>query len=59
MSYQVKIKLEFEHKPTDEDVWEYLQALVNDQSIDFEVIPPFEDPFDDPKARSGEVKANG
>ena len=51
MSYQVKIKMEFEHEPTDEDVWEYLQALVNDQSIDFEVIPPFEDPFDDPKAR--------
>tara|TARA_R100000656_G_C3879639_1_gene114130 strand:+ start:93 stop:263 length:171 start_codon:yes stop_codon:yes gene_type:complete len=53
MSYQVKIELEFEDKPTDEDIWNVLEVFVLRQSTDFTVIPPFEDPFDDPKARSG------
>ncbi len=53
MSYQVRLELKFEEYPTDEDVWNYLKAFAEDQRIDFEVIPPFEPPFDDPKARSG------
>ena len=52
MSYQVRLELKFEEYPTDEDVWNYLKAFAEDQRIDFEVIPPFEPPFDDPKARS-------
>ena len=53
MSYQDRLELKFEEYPTDEDVWNYLKAFAEDQRIDFEVIPPFEPPFDDPKARSG------
>ena len=50
MTYQVKIQLDFEYEPLEEDVFAYIKDLMHTNSLDYEIIPPYEDPFDDPAA---------
>jgi len=52
MSYQVKIELEFEYEPFEEDVIGYIQACIADGSLGYEIVYPYEDPFDDPSVAS-------
>lgn len=37
MSYNVMIELSFENKPTDEDVKQYLEDLITDESLDYTI----------------------
>jgi hypothetical protein len=41
MSYQVRIDLEFDTEPSQEDVHDYLMALMGDEGgVGFEITPP-------------------
>ena len=48
MSYQVVITLDFKERPTDEDVHEACKAWADEMKNDYELLEPFEEPFDDP-----------
>lgn len=50
MTYRVTIELEFEEHPTDADVYNYLQDLMDSDTLVYteEVLEPFEIPMDDP-----------
>jgi|TARA_R100000479_G_scaffold82894_1_gene40132 hypothetical protein len=52
MSYQVVITLDFEERPTDEDVHEACKAWADEMKNDYELLEPFEEPFDDPARRT-------
>ena len=52
MSYQVVITLDFEERPADEDVHQACKAWADEMKNDYELLEPFEEPFDDPAKRT-------
>ena len=52
MSYQVVVTLDFEEKPTDEDVHQACKAWADELKNNYELLEPHEEPFDDPVKRT-------